>query len=122
MNLCEHLIKENSIEVEHVNEDADYSQDPPKEKQKKALSDLEFSYDKKYNAFCLSVSGYSIDRLESTLEKKTKELESAKEDKVKASTRYSRMAAQVKIDYLTNVTNRCKAMIRKKKSYHKEEK
>ena len=103
-----------------VNEAAD-SQDPPREEQKKALSDLEFSYDKKYNAFCLSVSGYSTEKLEGMLQKKTEELKAAKEEKQKAPTRYSRMAAQIKIDYLVNVTNRCKAMIRKKKSYHKAE-
>ena len=97
------------------------SQDPPREEQKKALSDLEFSYDKKYNAFCLSVSGYSTEKLEGMLQKKTEELKAAKEEKQKAPTRYSRMAAQIKIDYLVNVTNRCKAMIRKKKSYHKAE-
>lgn len=104
-----------------VNEAADVSQDPPREEQKKALSDLEFSYDKKYNAFCLSVSGYSTEKLENMLQKKTEELKAAKEEKQKAPTRYSRMAAQIKIDYLVNVTNRCKAMIRKKKSYHKAE-
>lgn len=104
-----------------VNEAADASQDPPREEQKKALSDLEFSYDKKYNAFCLSVSGYSTEKLEGMLQKKTEELKAAKEEKQKAPTRYSRMAAQIKIDYLVNVTNRCKAMIRKKKSYHKAE-
>ena len=102
-------------------ESADASQDPPREEQKKALSDLEFSYDKKYNAFCLSVSGYSTEKLEGMLQKKTEELKAAKEEKQKAPTRYSRMAAQIKIDYLVNVTNRCKAMIRKKKSYHKAE-
>ena len=89
--------------------------------EKKALSDLEFSYDKKYNAFCLSVSGYSIDRLQTTLDKKNSELESAKKAKSEAKGRYDRVAAQIKVDYLTNVTNRCKAMIRKKKSYHKNE-
>lgn len=104
-----------------VNEAAEENQDPPREEQKKALSDLEFSYDKKYNAFCLSVSGYSTEKLENMLQKKTEELKTAKEEKQKAPTRYSRMAAQVKIDYLVNVTNRCKAMIRKKKSYHKAE-
>lgn len=104
-----------------VNEAADASQDPPREEQKKALSDLEFSYDKKYNAFCLSVSGYSTEKLENMLQKKTDELKAAKEEKQKAPTRYSRMAAQIKIDYLVNVTDRCKAMIRKKKSYHKAE-
>ena len=102
-------------------EAADDSQDPPREEQKKALSDLEFSYDKKYNAFCLSVSGYSTEKLENMLQKKTDELKAAKDEKQKAPTRYSRMAAQIKIDYLVNVTNRCKAMIRKKKSYHKAE-
>lgn len=112
MNLCEHFIAVREAEEAANN-------DPPKEEQKKALSDLEFSYDKKYNAFCLSVSGYSIERLETTLEKKSKELESAKEEKSKAPTRYQKLSAQAKIDYLTNVTNRCKAMIRKKKSYHK---
>lgn len=104
-----------------VNEATDDYQDPPREEQKKALSDLEFSYDKKYNAFCLSVSGYSTEKLEGMLQKKTEELKAAKEEKQKAPTRYSRMAAQIKIDYLVNVTNRCKAMIRKKKSYHKAE-
>ena len=102
-------------------EAAEAPQDPPREEQKKALSDLEFSYDKKYNAFCLSVSGYSTEKLESMLQKKTEELKAAKEEKQKAPTRYSRMAAQIKIDYLVNVTDRCKAMIRKKKSYHKAE-
>lgn len=95
--------------------------DPPREEQKHTLSDLEFSYDKKYNAFCLSVSGYSIDRLQSTLDKKNVELKKAKEDKASAKTRYQRTAAQIKVDYLENVTNRCKAMIKKKKSYHKDE-
>ena len=104
-----------------INEATDDSQDPPREEQKKALSDLEFFYDKKYNAFCLSVSGYSTKKLEGMLQKKTEELKAAKEEKQQAPTRYSRMAAQVKIDYLVNVTNRCKAMIRKKKSYHKAE-
>ena len=103
-----------------INEAAGVS-DPPREEWKKALSDLEFSYDKKYNAFCLSVSGYSIEKLENMLQKKTEELKTAKEDKQKADTRYSKMAAQIKIDYLINATNRCKAMIRKKKSYHKSE-
>lgn len=119
MNFCERYINENSIEVEHVAKVE--NQDPPREEQKKALSDLEFSYDKKFNAFCLSVSGYSIDRLNTTLQKKTEELKAAKEEKQNAPTRYSIMAAQVKVDYLENVTNRCKAMIRKKKSYHKDE-
>lgn len=103
-----------------VNEST-FENDPPREEQKKALSDLEFAYDKKYNAFCLSVSGYSIDRLDATLQKKNEELKTAKEEKQNAPTRYSRMAAQIKVDYLENVTNRCKAMIRKKKSYHKNE-
>ena len=120
MNFCEKLIKENAIEVEVIKE-AETPQDPPREEQKKALSDLEFSYDKKYNAFCLSVSGYSTEKLEGMLQKKTEELKAAKEEKQNAPTRYSRMAAQIKIDYLVNVTNRCKAMIRKKKSYHKAE-
>lgn len=120
MNFCEHFIKENAIEAELIKE-AEAPNDPPREEQKKALSDLEFSYDKKYNAFCLSVSGYSTEKLENMLQKKTEELKSAKEEKRQAPTRYSRMAAQVKIDYLVNVTNRCKAMIRKKKSYHKAE-
>lgn len=119
MNFCERYINENSIEIKK--EPVVENQDPPREEQKKALSDLEFSYDKKFNAFCLSVSGYSIDRLNTTLQKKTEELKAAKEEKQNAPTRYSRMAAQVKVDYLENVTNRCKAMIRKKKSYHKDE-
>lgn len=109
------------IKRDNINEAAEENE-PPREEQKKALSDLEFSYDKKYNAFCLSVSGYNIDRLQSTLDKKNKELEDAKSEKSEAKTRYSRMCAQIKIDYLTNVTNRCKAMIRKKKSYHKNDK
>lgn len=89
--------------------------------EKKALSDLEFSYDKKYNAFCLSVSGYSIDRLQATLDKKNSELDAAKKAKSEAKSRYDRVAAQIKVDYLINVTNHCKAMIRKKKSYHNNE-
>lgn len=109
------------IKRDNINETAEENE-PPREEQKKALSDLEFSYDKKYNAFCLSVSGYNIDRLQSTLDKKNKELEDAKSEKSEAKTRYYRMCAQIKIDYLTNVTNRCKAMIRKKKSYHKNDK
>lgn len=90
--------------------------DPPREEQKKALSDLEFSYDKKYNAFCLSVSGYSVNRLQSTLDKKMEELNSAKADKKAAKTRYQRTAAQIKVDYLNNVIGRCKTIINKKKS------
>lgn len=126
MNFCERYINENAIEAEKIEPIAEsveetQNQDPPREEQKKALSDLEFSYDKKYNAFCLSVSGYSIDRLDATLQKKNEELKAAKEEKAKAPTRYSKMAAQIKVDYLENVTNRCKAMIRKKKSYHKDE-
>lgn len=126
MNFCERYINENAIKVEKIEPEVEskketQNQDPPREEQKKALSDLEFSYDKKYNAFCLSVSGYSIDRLDATLQKKNEELRAAKEEKAKAPTRYSKMAAQIKVDYLENVTNRCKAMIRKKKSYHKDE-
>lgn len=110
------------VEIERIINEAVEENEPPREEQKKALSDLEFSYDKKYNAFCLSVSGYNIDRLQTTLDKKNKELEDAKKEKSEAKTRYSRMCAQIKIDYLTNVTDRCKAMIRKKKSYRKDEK
>ena len=104
MNFCEKLIQENAIEAEVIKE-AEPPQDPPREEQKKALSDLEFSYDKKYNAFCLSVSGYSTEKLENMLQKKTEELKAAKEEKQKAPTRYSRIAAQIKIDYLVNRTS-----------------
>lgn len=85
---------------------------------RKALSDLEFSYDKKYNAFCLSVSGYSIEKLQTMLDKKASELEDAKAEKKSAEDRQKKLEAQIKIDYLENVCNRCKAMIKKKKSYH----
>ena len=67
------------------------------------------------------MNAHDSEKLEGMLQKKTEELKVAKEEKQKAPTRYSRMAAQIKIDYLVNVTNRCKAMIRKKKSYHKAE-
>lgn len=106
--------------VESVNEVFGLSKEEKEKKaaDRKALSDLEFSYDKKYNAFCLSVSGYSIEKLQNMLDKKASELEDAKAEKKSAEDRQKKLEAQIKIDYLENVCNRCKAMIKKKKSYH----
>ena len=92
-----------------------------KAKEKKDLSDLEFAYDKKYNAFCLTVSNYSAEKLKNTLAKKQSELDAAKKEKKDAKTRYDRLSAQIKIDHLENVCKKCNTMIKKKESYNNNE-
>ena len=92
-----------------------------KAKEKKDLSDLEFAYDKKYNAFCLTVSNYSVEKLKNTLAKKQAELDAAKKEKKDAKTRYDRLSAQIKIDHLENVCKKCNTMIKKKESYNNNE-
>ena len=92
-----------------------------KAKMRKDLSDLEFSYDKKYNAFCLTVSSYSAEKLKNTLAKKQAELDAAKKEKKNATNRYDRLSAQIKIDHLENVCKKCNAMIKKKESYNNNE-
>lgn len=87
--------------------------------QKKQLSDIEFAYDKKYNGFCLSVSGYSIDKLESMLEKQNSDLEKAKAELKSANNSYDKNVARIKIDYFKNTVTKLNAMIKKKKSYKK---
>lgn len=87
------------------------------DKRRDDISDLELMYDKKYNAFCLSVSDYNIDRLQSTLSKKIDELSKAKEEKKSAKDKYDRLKAQLKIDYIQNICTKCRQMIKKKSSY-----
>lgn len=102
----------------YINESA---RSEEKAKEKKDLSDLEFAYDKKYNAFCLTVSGYSAEKLKNTLAKKQSELDAAKKEKKNATNRYDRLSAQIKIDHLENVCKKCNAMIKKKESYNNNE-
>lgn len=92
-----------------------------KTKMRKDLSDLEFSYDKKYNAFCLTVSSYSAEKLKNTLAKKQAELDAAKKEKKNATNRYDRLSAQIKIDHLENICKKCNDMIKKKESYNSNE-
>lgn len=82
--------------------------------QKASLSDLELSYDRKFNAFCLSVSSYSPEKLQNTLAQKQKVLSDAQKEKKDAKDRYAKLAAQLKIDYLKNTIDKTNALIKKK--------
>lgn len=114
-------VKKESADMEYrINESSISEEDKAKKaKMRKDLSDLEFSYDKKYNALCLTISGYNTEKLKHTLEKKKVDLESAKKEKQEANSRYDKLAAQIKIDHFENVCKKITAMIRKKESYHK---
>lgn len=122
MNLCEYMIKDakssNTTDIKKVGSESNVEKKISRNEKKKQLSDLKFSYDKKYNAFCLSISGYSIDKLEAMLNKKKEELKSAKEKKNESKTHFDRDSAQIEIDFLTKACHKCGDMIRKKKSYH----
>lgn len=82
--------------------------------QKASLSDLELSYDRKFNAFCLSVSSYSPEKLRNTLIQKQNALTDAQKEKKEAKDRYAKLAAQLKIDYLKNTIDKTNALINKK--------
>ena len=90
-----------------------------KAEKKKALSDLEFSYDKKFNAFCLSISGYDENKLSNMMEKKKIELKNAKDKKSKANGHFEKAKSDLEIRYITNVCNKCGDMIRKKQKMKK---
>ena len=82
--------------------------------QKASLSDLELSYDRKFNAFCLSVSSYSPEKLRNTLLQKQNALSAAQKEKKEAKDRYAKLAAQLKIDYLKNTIDKTNALIKRK--------
>lgn len=101
------------IDIESINEVFGLSKKEKEEK--KDLEFTEFGYDKKYNAFCLSVSNYSVDRLEDMLKRKENELSNAKSEKKNAKDRFERKKIQAKINYLENVCTKCRLMIKRKK-------
>ena len=84
----------------------------------KSLRELELEYDRKFNAFFLHVGGYSVDKLETTLSNKQNELKSV-QDELKHTSRQDKYALKIKEDYLKNICNRCKELIKKKKQIEK---
>lgn len=102
--------------MENINEIFGLSK---KEKEKKkSLRELELEYDRKFNAFFLHVGGYSVDKLETTLSNKQNELKSIQEE-IKKASREDKYSLKIKEDYLKNVCERCKQLIKKKKKIEK---
>ena len=84
----------------------------------KSLRELELEYDRKFNAFFLRAGAYSVDKLELSLENKEKELKEL-QNELKHASRQDKYALKIKEDYLKNICNRCKELIKKKKKIEK---
>ena len=86
-----------------------------KEENKITAQQLEDKYDKKYNAFCLSVSKYGKEKLANLMDKKIIELKLAQDDLKESKDKDDRVELKIKIDYLKNIINRCRVRMKNMK-------